>query len=151
MAELQRVVDQLVAREAIREVLADYARALDGKDRERLARAFTADGVLVSADGTERTVEEFAGYVEGVLERFVSTMHFVGSQSVEVDLDRGRAEASTYAVAYHLQPDGSDLADLVMGLDYLSELRHEDGGWRIARHHIRPRWVRGPMPARPGA
>lgn len=150
MPDLQRLVNLLLAREAIRDVLATYARALDGKDRDLLLRTFTADGVLVSADGTERTVEAFADYVGPVLEGFAATMHFVGSQTFDVDLSAGRAKVSTYAVAYHLQLDGIDLADLVMGLDYLSELRREGDDWRIARHHIRARWTRGPVPARRG-
>ncbi len=126
----------LADREAIRAVLHGYALAVDRKDRDAVARCFTPDcaydGALARgtiADALEALVAAFA--------RYERTMHVVGTQAIDLDGDRARAE--TYCVAYHIHADG---AERTVGVRYVDALVRTTDEWRICERTVRVVWER---------
>jgi hypothetical protein len=125
-------IDELLAREEIREVLLRYTRGIDRLDLDVVRSCYHADAH--DDHGAYRgDLEGFLTWVADVLSYFESTMHFVGNQLIEVDGDTAHAES--YCVAYHRRRahDGEDPYDLVTALRYVDRLeRRADRRWRIA-------------------
>lgn len=140
-------VDDLLAKEEIREVLFRYARGIDRLDFDLVTACYHPDAY--DDHGTFKgNVPDFIEMCRNFLPRFVCTQHFMGNMLIEVDGDVARAE--TYAVAYHRQelPDGSGKDD-VFGVRYVDrfEKRSAAGPWLIAHRVVATEWRRiDPVP-----
>jgi hypothetical protein len=136
-------------RESIRDLPLRYAHGIDTKDWEKVASVFHADceveGTLSAAP-----IRPYLEALEPGVCAYEATLHFMGNQYVELDVegnpDRGHVE--TYAVAYHLEAEGSPHDDLLMGVRYCDDVIRvvELGDWRILRRRVIRQWHRGPFP-----
>lgn len=131
-------VEMLVSRAEIHDVLMRYARGIDRCDFELVASCYHP-GAHDDHGRFKGTVEEFIPWVRTELERFDSTMHFLGNVLIEFD-DLERARAATYCVAYH-RLAGQDV-DAVAGLRYVDVFERRQGDWRIAERRIVVEWNR---------
>lgn len=138
-AEELSTLRELRDREAVREVILRYARAVDRRDLAGVAACFTAeaayDGALAHGD-----VRAALTVLAQSLERYESTMHFVGNQLVELHGDRAHCE--TYAVAYHRFARATVKYDRVVAVRYEDELVREAEAWLICRRSARTLWTR---------
>lgn len=134
-------LDDLVAQQEIRDVLARYTRGIDRMDRELVLSCYHP-GALDDHGAFRGTAEEFADWVAEALAHFDSTMHFLGQQLVEVAGDRAHSE--TYCVAYHRRAprDAEQGHDLWMGLRYVDVFERRDGEWRIESRRCVFDWTR---------
>ena len=134
-------IEELVAQQEIRDVLARYTRGIDRKDAE-LVRSCYHPGAYDDHGAFQGTAEEFVEWVQQVLSYFDTTMHFLGQQLIEIAGDRAHSE--TYCVAYHRRDarDGDEGHDLWMGLRYVDVLESRDGEWRIADRRCVFDWSR---------
>lgn len=128
--DLLRQVEELTAREAIRDCIHRFCRALDRLDRELLASVFHADAQLdygrIYRGGVEGFVE-VAMQFQGAMR---DTHHQVGNVLIEV---RGEeAGAETYVHAHHVIAQNEDLLELIVGARYLDRFERRDGHWKIA-------------------
>ena len=130
----------LVDREAVRDLLHAYARAVDGKDLAAVAACFTADCAYEGTLG-RGTIADALASLEGAFARYDRTMHCMSTQLVEIDGDAARAE--TYCVAHHVRPDGGHFAT---GVRYLDALVRTRAGWRIRQRCVRTEWTRPDAP-----
>ena len=108
----------------------------------------------------EAAIEPYLERLRPGVEAYPATMHFMGNQYVRVEGEAGHVE--TYAVAYHMEADGSPIDDLVMGVRYCDNVTRTADGWRISRRRVAPRPHAPPVltaggpdtasgkPARPG-
>jgi len=140
-------------RELIRDLPQRYAHGIDTDDWEKVASVFHPD---CRVEGTMQSAE-IGPYLEALepgVKAYAATLHFMGNQFVElsVDGDPDRGHVETYAVAYHMEPEGSERADLVMGVRYCDTVVRvaalED--WRIILRKVVKQWHRGPLPQPPG-
>jgi ketosteroid isomerase-like protein len=129
-----QVLAQLADRDAIRDVVHAYARAVDAKDLAGVAACFTADCAYEGSLG-RGTIAEALATLRTAMERYTVTMHFLGTHAATVDGDAARAE--TYAVAHHVRRDGGRL---VVGVRYQDRLVRTPDGWRIAARAVRTDW-----------
>jgi hypothetical protein len=134
-------LDDLVAQQEIRDVLARYTRGIDRMDRELVLSCYHP-GAYDDHGEFQGTAEEFADWVATVLAYFERTMHFLGQQLIELEGDRAHSE--TYCVAYHRRAadEDSPAYDLWMGLRYVDVLERRDGEWRIANRRCAFDWTR---------
>ncbi len=134
-------IDDLVAQQEIRDVLARYTRGVDRMDRELVLSCYHP-GAHDDHGAFQGSAEEFADWVQEVLSYFDTTMHFLGQQLVEVAGDRAHSE--TYCVAYHRRDarDDEPGSDLWMGLRYVDRFERRDGEWRIADRRCVFDWSR---------
>jgi hypothetical protein len=136
-------LDDLVAQQEIRDVLARYTRGIDRMDRELVLSCYHP-GAFDDHGAFQGTAEELADWVEEVLGYFDTTMHFLGQQLIELDGDGDRAHSETYCVAYHRRAghNGEEGHDLWMGLRYVDIFERRDGAWRIASRRCAFDWTR---------
>lgn len=132
----------LETRQAIVDVLFDYARALDEKNWEAFADLYAADGVLVLPWGDEVPQSLIASDTESKLGRFKATQHVSANQQVTVDGDRASSRSNVQAI--HLTHEGSLW---VIGGFYECEYRLEAGRWRFTRVKLNSVWESGSAPA----
>ena len=140
-------VEDLLAKEEIREVILRYARGVDRLDFDLVSACYHPDAY--DDHGTfQGNVEDFVEMCRRFLPRFVCPQHFMGNMLIEVFGDTARAE--TYAVAYHRQElaDGSGKDD-VFGIRYVDRFeKRGDGPWLIAHRVVATDWRRiDPVPA----
>jgi ketosteroid isomerase-like protein len=125
---------RLADREAIRDLVHAYARAVDAKDLVGVAACFTSDCGYEGALG-RGTIADALTAPRTAMDRYAVTMHYLGTHAATVDGDTARAE--TYAVAHHVRGDGGQLT---VGVRYHDELVRTPDGWRIARRVVRTDW-----------
>jgi ketosteroid isomerase-like protein len=131
-------VEELAAREAIRGVLADYARGIDRLDWDLVRGCYHPDavdhhGVVVG------TVDDLLAHFQATL-AFAGTAHYELQSRIEMDGDVARVE--TWSVAFHWHEPGSGKRDLWMSVRYLDRFECRDGDWRIADRRTVLDWIR---------
>lgn len=148
-------IDELVAKQEIHDVLIRYTRGIDRMDRDLVRSCYHPDA-HDDHGPFKGSVDEFLDWVEQALSYFSSTMHFIGNQLIDVEVDGDVAHAESYCVAYHRRAATNDEPghDLVMGLRYVDRLEKRLGEWRIAdrlcvfdwsrRDEIAGEWDMGP-------
>ena len=130
--QLQALIDK----EAIRDLVLLYSRAIDRKDPELLRDLYTKDATDSHGDSYDGPAEGYCTFIERSLPYMPYSGHHVCNHLISVDGDEGNGEV--YALAYHLVPDGSggQLEDF-MAVRYIDNYRREaDGKWRFARRVV---------------
>ena len=131
-----RLADEL----AIRDLVFTYARGVDRKDLDQVAGCFTPDCVYDGALA-RGTIGDALERLRGAMDRYARTMHFMGTQTVDVDGDRARTV--TDCIAYHVRPDGG-LA--TVAVRYRDALVRTAEGWRIGARVVETDWTRADPP-----
>jgi ketosteroid isomerase-like protein len=128
-------LEELVARDQIRQLAFRYALAVDGKDIDGLAVLFVED-VRNGRYGDGR--EGVKTYYDNVLRTFHCSMHLVANHIIEFD-DDDHAHGIVYCRAHHhvLEPDHwYDKA-----LAYWDAYERAGGEWLFRRRHLKS-WYR---------
>ena len=141
--DLATTVRWLHDRELIRELPQTYAHGIDTGDWPKVASVFS-DDCHVKGTLMDLPIAPYLEQLEPGVRAYDATLHFMGNQYVRVDGDEGHVE--TYAVAYHIEAEGSERADLIMGVRYQDDVRREGDGWTIFRRNVVKQWHRGPLP-----
>ncbi len=141
-------IEELLAREAIRDTMARYTLAGDRLRLDDFLAVFTDDAVLKSEHVPERDAfcysgkgeirqwitrwTERAGDAEAPTHAASFVRHHLSTSRIEL-LPDGTARATTYWTAYtDIGPDHSGY--------YLDTFRQEGGDWLIAQRKIRLDW-----------
>lgn len=129
-------VEQLLAREQLRELGLRYAQGIDRKNVELLSSIFTDDAELVSEQSTlgpggKRIAEGILEYHDEVC-GYDTTMHFVGNQTVNIDGDTATGETYCFAVHWYTEKH----QQYMMFLRYQDEYRHENDDWYFSQRTI---------------
>jgi hypothetical protein len=132
LARLEREVAELRAREAIRDLLARYSRALDWLDEVQLDSVFF-DDADVDYGFFKGSGKDFKPVVMQIELSTGRRWHF-GAQ-VTIDLDGDAADVMSYGIAIGAQTEaGVDGADLPLFMGYyLDRVERRGGKWGIAR------------------
>jgi uncharacterized protein (TIGR02246 family) len=135
--DLRLLADRL----ALRQLVDDYARAVDQPDGDAAAALFTPDGLLrICERGTPEPVRERQGRAAiatamSGLGRYDTTLHVVANHYAAIDGDTASGE--TYCLAHHVRDvEGQGPMDYVMAIRYLDAYRRTDEGWRIERREL---------------
>ena len=131
------VVDELVARDAVAQVLARYCRAVDRLDAPLLRGCFHPDALHNAG-----TAEDFCTYALEVVASCVVTHHQIGQPFIRVDGEEAFSEV--YYTAYQRLPDSGQTVfgeaageDVIVAGRYIERFERRDGHWRIAhRRHL---------------
>lgn len=137
----------LVDREAIRDLVHDFAVRIDDKDQAGYAANFAEDGVLELPFGSFRGRQRIAA-MSGPPPH-VSTHHLIGE--IVIDLAGDTATTRTYLLATH-RFDPADKSDKAhAGGWYTHEVVRTPEGWRFTRVRLDEAWAdaRPMTPGRP--
>jgi uncharacterized protein (TIGR02246 family) len=135
------VLQQLVDREAIRDLLARYPQAFDDRDWDGWARLWTEDVEWI-VDGTPIVgLEAVREFMVGCLPHDYASKHLCGNPVIELGDDGVTAHARTDVVWIAANYENTIVAR------YVDDLVKRDGRWLIARRDevVVPR-VPGPPP-----
>lgn len=114
--------------EAIAQLIARYARALDRRDAGLLEAVFAPDAAIDMGAIYRGAPAGFIPVAMGFMAMFTATRHDVTTLLIE-DARQGSAHLEAYVRAWHLIPGQRELN--VLGR-YLATARHGADGWRIA-------------------
>lgn len=129
-----------MSREAIRDCLMRYARAIDRMDRPLLESVYWPEATD-DHGSFSGTAAEFIDWVFPVLAAMEQTSHRLANILIELDGDDARTE--TYFDAYHRVPGTHGKpCDLVVGGRYVDWFQCRDGDWRIRRRVVIYDWMR---------
>ncbi len=105
--------------ELIKALAQRYAYGIDTMDFEVVRSVFHSD-CKVQGTLEEGPLEPYLEGIEEGLKQWEATFHFMGNQYVRIEGDTGHLE--TWAVAYHMEAEGSPIADLVLALRYQDDV-----------------------------
>ena len=95
----------LIDKDAIRDLVLLYSRAIDRKDVELLRDLYTADATDSHGDSYDGPAEGYCDFIARSLPYMPYSGHHVCNHLVAIEGDAGSGEV--YALAYHVIPDMS--------------------------------------------
>ena len=139
--QLSKTVQAMADRQAIVDLSAGYAEAVDRLDREKLVSVFTEDALCEGPNYKYQGHNEIASMIPILDEMFHYAWHAIHNVSVKIDGDTAFAE--TYCTARHLKrgatPEVGEV--LSMTIRYQDRVVRTASGWKIV-HRLQIReWV----------
>lgn len=126
MTSLEARIDRLESLDAIRQLPAKYALALDMRDMDAMVSLFPAD-VRVGKDASGR--QALRAYMDRTLRSpFTGTSHHIGGHVIEFD-DLDHAHGVVYSKNEHETGDEWVIMQMMYADDYV----RQDGRWYFAR------------------
>ena len=132
----QAALQALVDKEAIRDLVLLYSRAVDRKDVALLRDLYTEDATDTHGDSFDGPAEGYCDFIEQSLPYMPYSGHHVCNHLISVEGDEGNGEV--YALAYHLIPnrEGGSEEDF-MAVRYIDNYRRcADGKWRFSKRVV---------------
>jgi hypothetical protein len=134
-------LDDLIAKQEIREVLMRFCRGVDRGDIDLVRSCYHPDAE--DDHGAYRGgIDGLCEAVQQMVDRTSVTHHVLGQALIEVDGQEARSEC--YVIAYHrTRPHaGSAEHDVLVGARYLDLFERRAGSWRISRRTVSHAWSR---------
>jgi len=132
----ERALQALIDKDAIRDLVLSYSRAIDRQDIDLLADLYTEDATDSHGDSFDGSAEDYCKFIAGAFPYMPYSGHHVCNHLISVDGDVGNGEV--YALAFHVIPaaDGSRQEDF-MAVRYIDNYRHcTDGKWRFSKRVV---------------
>ncbi len=134
----QKTLETVIAREAIRDLVLCYSRAVDRKDIALLRDLYTADATDDHGWSFTGPADAYCDFIEQSLPHMPYSGHHVCNHMISVDGDKGNGEV--YALAIHIIPDRTNPGKLVedfMCVRYIDNYaRESDGKWRFSKRIV---------------
>lgn len=131
-------LQSLLDKEAIRELVLLYSRAIDRKDVALLRDLYTADATDSHGDSFDGPAPAYCDFIAAALPFMNYSGHHVCNHLVSVEGDEGNGEV--YCLAYHYIPDSANPGQMVedfMCVRYIDNYRREgDGKWRFSKRVV---------------
>ncbi|WP_298192755.1 nuclear transport factor 2 family protein [Novosphingobium sp.] len=144
-------IDELSAREEIRDLLHRYCKGIDRRDWPLVRSCFADDHVHKHAS-IEGSADDFVRMASAVLSTIPATHHTVGNVHFAFAEDGLSAETEANFVAYHLieaghpegtpVPTGGKATDWIVAGRYCDRFEKRDGKWIIVRRQAYHDWER---------
>jgi ketosteroid isomerase-like protein len=140
----RRVADfarEMADREAIRDCLTRYGRAIDRCDRALLADVFWPDATTEYEGFFEGGASEYVEVaIRGMSSGMEQTAHLLGNMLIEVQGESAIVES--YVFAFHRLPDPAGAKDLLLGGRYVDRFEKREDVWRIRHRTLIADWFR---------
>lgn len=135
-AELEQMVRELHAKQAIREAAMTYSRGLDRQDKELFASCYHPDGIDDHGMFVGGADKFFDWTDPSHLKYFKRHQHFLGNHLST--LDGNTAHAETYYIFIGMSDPDDKMA--MFGGRYLDRLEKRDGKWKISARKCLVEW-----------
>jgi len=138
MTESHAVIE-LLAKQAIAELVWTYSRAVDRHDFALLRTLYTDDGTDDHGGIYSGSATGFVDWLEQAMAE-VATSHAVHNHLISVSGDTAEGEA--YVTAYNRIPDGQGgWKEFIQGLRYIDSYRKTGGRWQFAARTVIVDWA----------
>ncbi|MDJ0865087.1 MAG: nuclear transport factor 2 family protein [Myxococcota bacterium] len=144
VARLEKSLQEVTDREAIREVIHRYCQAVDRCDLEMLKGCYHPDG-FDDHGFFAGNAHEFAEYVIPVLAQIDSSCHAITNTRIQLEGDRAACQ-SQWSVIHRLRTD-KGFTDFWHQGRYLDVFAKRDGDWKILHRVVAgdfDRWSQAP-------
>ncbi len=132
MGDRDTALDELLAKQAITEVIYSYCRGLDRMDRELALSTWHEGGTADYGPIFEGTGADFVDWAWNAHTAFTAHSHQVTNILIYVDLADDRAVSESYVtVALRTPPTDGSLIDVVGRGRYVDRWSCRDGRWAI--------------------
>jgi hypothetical protein len=139
-------VQELLDKQAIREVMVRYCRGLDRMDPELVASVYHCDATDDHGGRSFAGADIGPGIINWSRELNILTgNHHITNQTIRVDGDRAVSESYYSGFMLERRDDGASRTIQMVGR-YLDRLERRNGEWRITQRLVVPEMVRY-MPA----
>jgi hypothetical protein len=145
------IIDQIWAREQIRDRLHLYCKGIDRRDWE-LVRSCFADDHAHSQAGFAGTADEFVRFAQMVLQNVSATHHTIGNVHIQLSDDGISAITEANFVAYHRIDAGhfegtmvltnGKATDVIVAGRYCDTMKKRNGEWIIVKRDGLHEWER---------
>ena len=132
--QLQEFLD----REAIRDLVWRYCRAVDRRDFSALRELYHPDALDEHGGMFQGPAQAFVDKLPEIMAAMEVVWHMTGNMLIEVRGDE--AEGEIYTWSYHRADLGSGPQDLIVGGRYLDRYRRQDGQWKFQHRKIVMDW-----------
>lgn len=135
MAFDQKALENLIAKEEIRELALLYSRGVDRKDVALLKTLYAKGATDHHADKYDGDAEGYIAFLERSLPYMAYSGHHICNHMIAVDGDTGDGEV--YAACYHVYADGKGGAmEDFMTVRYIDNYVKEVGHWKFLRRVV---------------
>jgi hypothetical protein len=131
----------LLDKDAIRDLVLCYSRAVDRQDFALLRTLYDAQAIEDDHGGLySGPAEGYVDWLMTVMPRLSITAHCVQNHLIVMD-GEDRAQGEVYMIAYHRMPEeGGRWSDLVHGMRYLDHYVRRDFRWLFLRRTVTVDW-----------
>jgi len=129
MDDLAHRIERLESREAIRQLVSQYAVLIDSRDLDALTDLFVDDTRVTR---TESGHVALRALLEHLCRQFTTSVHFVGNQTCRF-LDDDHAEGVVYCRAEHEYGDQW----IVMAIQYWDRYERRQGRWLFTGRQVK--------------
>jgi hypothetical protein len=137
MGDTNTALDELLAKQAITEVIYGYCRGLDRMDRELARSTWHDDGTADYGPMFNGSGADFVDWVWSAHEAFSAHSHQVTNILIHADVANNRAVSESYVtVALRTPPVDASVIDIVGRGRYLDRWSSRDGRWAIEHRHF---------------
>lgn len=127
---MQKAIDELMAKEAIREQIHNYARGLDRMDKQLARQVWHPDGTADYLGVYKGTGAGFIDYVWGVHSKMIGHTHQMTNTIIKVDGDKAVSE--TYVIAtLRSEPTPASTSTNAVQARYADRWSKRNGRWAI--------------------
>jgi ketosteroid isomerase-like protein len=134
-------IQEVLDREAIRDVIYRYCRAIDRQDAELLRSCYHEDAIEDHGGIFYGPLDEWVRQtINHDLSIFTATSHMVTNTAIVLEGDEAYVE--TYVLASHESRDDGSGAELMwLAGRYIDRFVRRDGEWRILRRALMVDWT----------
>ncbi|NRB39816.1 MAG: nuclear transport factor 2 family protein [Pseudomonadales bacterium] len=128
---LQQISDRL----EIKDLIIEYASAVDAKDFDRLDTLFTHDAEIdySAFGGAKGNYPEVKQFLQDSLPVFKNYQHMIGNSQIKLDGDKATGEVMCFN-PMELQLESDQPSNIFfLGFWYIDEYLRVDGSWRISK------------------
>ena len=140
LERLERQLETLCAKDAIRDCLYRINRGMDRVERGLMLSGFHSDAQICWAAPDYVALNEFIEIAMRVQAGTSRVQHLIGN--ILIDLDGDRANVESYEIGRHLTPMPDGEKDLIIAARYIDRFSNRDGVWRIERRLKLVDWIR---------
>lgn len=135
---LEAALRELLDREAIRELLYRYCRAVDRRDFAALGALYHPEAIDDHTPYFCGPAHEFIARLPGIMASNRITTHHITNTLITVDGEQAEGEICT--LVYHLQDSTDGPRELLVGGRYLDRYVHGASGWQFMHRRIVMDW-----------
>ena len=125
-------LQELSDRMEIKDLMVDYATAVDTQNNDALDDVFTPDPFIdyTACGGIKGNLEEIKEFLKSALPMFSGTQHMIANSSIKLHGDTAEGVTMCHNPMPHNGDDGEDKL-MIVGLWYLDKFVRTDKGWRM--------------------
>ena len=133
-------LDVLIAKDAIRDLVMQFCRAVDRGDVKLARELYEADARDEHGINPTNTAQEFLDSIEAMEAGLTAIQHNITNHLIRIT-GPDSAEGEAYVIAYHRSENDDDAYLLITGGRYLDRYSKREGEWKFSHRKCILDWA----------